>query len=300
MTEATETLTALPPAAVDPSPAAAAPLPRPERRFWRRGLSDPAGKRRRNAPGVVLALSMLTVELVVAAESFRGLVGFAHLIGIHGTAAYGVPVTLDGVGLIAALLALRAELAGESSGLYRLTLLAFTAASTAANAWHGAHAGGNGTEAALYLGGMSLAVAWLFNLTLRQIRATARRTAGLVSERLPHFSAIAWLRYPRRTWTALSLAVRDGHQTSRAAMDAASKLLDERREARELAALPVLEMDAEQLAKLSARDRLAIAFGQLGKTDIPAALAVLAAAGAPVDQSHAYQVRRTMFAGSES
>ena len=42
--------------------------------------------------------------------SFGGLVNAAHLIHMHGAAALGAPVTLDGVGLFAALLALRAEL----------------------------------------------------------------------------------------------------------------------------------------------------------------------------------------------
>jgi hypothetical protein len=69
---------------------------------------------------------LLFVEAVIVAESWRGLTGFAHLIGITGPAAWGVPVTLDGVSLVAALVALRAEFAGEASGVYRATLFAFT------------------------------------------------------------------------------------------------------------------------------------------------------------------------------
>jgi hypothetical protein len=295
VTEATESVTYMPAAGADPAGRAGR-----GRRLGRLNPAgdDAAGNRRRNVLGAVLALAMLLVELVVAAESFRGLVGFASLIGIHGIAAYGVPVTLDGVATIAALIALRAELAGESSGAYRLTLLGFTGASAAANAWHGAHTGG--IEAALYLGGMSLAVAWLFTLTLRQIRATARRAAGLVGSRLPHFSALSWARYPRRTWLALSLAVRDGHDTARAAMEVAGELLERRAAEKAAAGLPLLEMDGGQLAAMGARERLAAAFGKLGRTDVPAALAMLAEAGAGIDQSHAYQLRRAMFAGSES
>jgi hypothetical protein len=165
------------------------------------------------------AVVLLGVEAVIVAESWRGLTGFAGLIGIHGPAAWGVPVTLDGVSLVAALVALRAELAGEASGIYRATLFVFTAASAVANYWHGRHAGG--TEAALYLGGMSLAVAWVFALALRQIRREERRAAGRVTERLPRFSAAHWTRYPGLTWRAWSLAVRDGHETARAALDAA-------------------------------------------------------------------------------
>lgn len=173
-----------------------------------------------SAAAAAFAVVLLGVEAVIVAESWRGLTGFAGLIGIHGVAAYGVPVTLDGVSLVAALVALRAELAGESSGMYRLTLFAFTGASAAANYWHGRTAGG--VEAAVYLGGMSLAVAWVFALVLRQIRREDRRRAGRVTERLPRFSSAHWTRYPRLTWRAWSLAVRDGHATARAALDAAA------------------------------------------------------------------------------
>jgi len=167
----------------------------------------------------LLAVVLLAVEAVIVAESWRGLTGFAHLIGITGPAAWGVPITLDGVSLVAALVALRAELAGEASGLYRLTLFAFTAASATANYWHGRRAGGE--QAALYLGGMSIAVAVVFALALRQIRHEDRRRAGTVTDRLPRFSVAHWGRYPRLTWRAWSLAVRDGHASPRAALDAA-------------------------------------------------------------------------------
>ena len=168
------------------------------------------------------AALLLAVEGVIVAESWRGLVGFAALIGIHGPAAWGVPVTLDGVSLVAALIALRAELAGESSGIYRLTLFGFTGASAAANYWHGRVAGS--AEAALYLGSMSVAVAWVFSLALRQIRREDRRQAGRLTGHLPKFSAAHWLRFPGLTYRAWSLAVRDGHSTARAALEAAAEL----------------------------------------------------------------------------
>jgi hypothetical protein len=283
---------------------------RAERRDSRAGRRARRSVReRRNVPATLLAAAMLAVEVIVAAESFGGLVGFAHLIGIHGLAALGVPVTLDGIAIIASLLALRAELARESSGLYRLTLFAFTAASAAANAWHGATVGDLGT--ALYYGGMSLAVTWLFTLALRQVRTTDRRNAGMVTAPLPHFSGWHWARYPGRTYTAWSLAIRNGHETAAAALHAAelaelakAARAAERADAAELARaakaaaeLPVIDLDGETLAGLSARDRLAVAFGALGKVDVPKALAMLAERGVPVDQSHAYQVRRAMIEG---
>jgi len=170
----------------------------------------------------VLAGVLLAVEAVIVAESWRGLVGFAALIGIHGVAAWGVPVTLDGVSLVAALVALRAELAGEASGLYRAVLFVFTAASAAANYWHARTTGSE--EAAIYLGGMSVAVAVVFALALRQIRREDRRKAGTVTGRLPRFSVAHWARYPGLTWRAWSLAIRDGHTSPREALDAALAL----------------------------------------------------------------------------
>jgi hypothetical protein len=179
-----------------------------------KGIQAPRG----GWTAILLVAVLLAVEAVIVAESWRGLVGFAHLIGITGPTGWGVPVTLDGVSLVAALVALRAELAGEASGLYRVTLFAFTAASCAANYWHGRAIGGE--QAALYLGGMSVAVAVVFSLALRQIRHEDRRRAGTMTGRLPRFSAAHWARYPGLTWRAWSLAVRDGHASPRAALDA--------------------------------------------------------------------------------
>jgi hypothetical protein len=99
------------------------------------------------------------------------------------------------------------------------SLVAFTAASASANYWHGRQVGGE--QAALYLGGMSIAVAVVFALALRQIRHEDRRRAGTVTDRLPRFSMAHWARYPGLTWQAWSLAVRDGHTSPRTALDAA-------------------------------------------------------------------------------
>jgi hypothetical protein len=235
---------------------------------------------------VALALTLLGVEAVIAAESFGGLVGFAHMIRIPGARGLGVPVTLDGVALVAALLALRAELAGESSALPRLVLFVFTGASVAANWWHGRASGG--TAAALYFGGMSLAVTIVFILVLRAIRTEERRRAGTVTGRLPHFSAPLWFRYPGLTWRSWSLAVLRGYRSPREAVDAA-----------QAAELPPLELDSAALAAMAPRDRLVAAFGAVGAVDVPRALALLEKHGCAPDQSHAYQIRKALTAGRD-
>jgi Protein of unknown function (DUF2637) len=215
---------------------------------------------------------------VIVAESWRGLTGFARLIGIHGAASYGVPVTLDGVALVAALVALRAELAGEASGVYRATLFTFTAASAAANWWHGERAGG--TQSALYLGGMSLAVAWVFSLVLRQIRREDRRRAGRVTERLPRFSPAHWLRYPVLTGRAWSLAVRDGHATARAALDAANVRPD-----------PPEVPPNGVLAAMPKADAIRLALAHCDGS-VLAAQRWLAERGVTVDRAYAHDVKR--------
>ena len=64
--------------------------------------------------------------------------------------------------------------------------------------------------------------------------------------------------------------------------------------------LPVLPIDTATLTGMSAGHRLAVAFGVLGRTDIPAAVALLKQHGAPVDSSHAYKVRTQILEGGQS
>jgi Protein of unknown function (DUF2637) len=223
------------------------------------------------------ATVLLAVEGVIVAESWRGLTGFAWLIGITGAWSWGVPVTLDGVSLAAAFLALRAELSGEASGVYRATLFVFTAASAAANGWHALRVGG--IEAALYLAGMSLAVTWVFSLVLRQIRVEDRRAAGRTTGRLPRFSAAHWLRFPRLTGRAWSLAVRDGHETARAALEAAITGQS----------APLPEVPAE-LADLPKAEAIRIALAHCNGS-VTAAQKWLADHGVTVDRAYAHDVK---------
>jgi Protein of unknown function (DUF2637) len=231
------------------------------------------------------AAVLLAVEGVIVAESWRGLTGFAHLIGITGPWAWGVPVTLDGVSLVAALVALRAELAGESSGIYRATLFLFTAASAAANWWHGYHQGG--TNGALYLGGMSLAVAWVFALSLRQIRHEDRRRAGRVTDQLPRFSAAHWLRFPGLTFAAWSLAIRDGHKTAREALAAAVAAVDG--QAADADQLPDVPAD-DELAAMSKADAIRLALAH-NDGNVIMAQQWLAARGISVDRAYCHDVK---------
>jgi hypothetical protein len=275
-------------------------------------VSEPKPKRLRLPSGKTITAAAFGVLLVgiqgiVQAESWRGLTGFARLIHITGIATQGVPLTLDGVSTTAALLALKAELSDESSSRERAAMYVFTAMSCAANYWHGAVSGG--IEGALYFAGMSLAVMFVFDLVLRQIRLAVRRQAGRRNRKMPQFGPTQWARYPRLTFLAWSLALANGIETPQEALAAARAELKRRAEAdraeAELAALaamdlPVLPISADVLVGMTASHRLAVAFGVIGKTDIPAAVALLKQHGAPVDSSHAYKIRPQILEGAQS
>jgi hypothetical protein len=173
----------------------------------------------------------------------------------------------------------------------------FTAMSCAANYWHGSVSGG--IEGALYFAGMSLAVMFVFALVLRQIRLAVRRQAGRRTRKMPQFGLLQWARYRRLTFRAWSLALADESlRTPQEALDAAKA----EAETAAVAAmnLPVLAIDAATLAGMNAAHRLAVAFGALGRTDVPAAIALLKQHGAAIDSSHAYKVRSQILEGGQS
>jgi hypothetical protein len=257
---------------------------------------EPESAKSRQLTGTAFGGLLVGVQAIVQAESWRGLTGFAHLVHITGIASQGVPITLDGVSTTAALLALKAELSDESSGRERGAMYLFTLASCAANFWHGRVSGG--IEGALYFAGMSLAVMFVFDMLLRQIRLSVRRRAGRRPRKMPQFGPVQWARYPRLTWRAWSMALADESlRTPQQALDAARQHEELKWLAREVAELPALAIDTEVLAAMDASHRLAVAFGALGKADVQPALALLKSKGAPVDSSHAYKVRAAIFSG---
>lgn len=271
----------------------------PDDKKWYQRLSG------KTVTAAVFSFLLVAIQGVVQGESWRGLTQFARLIHITGAATQGVPLTLDGVSTLSALLALRAELNDESSARERASMYAFTLSSCAANYWGGMHFGGQ-TEA-LYFGGMSLAVMIVFDILLRQIRVSIRRRKGRKGNHVPQFGLLNWVLYPALTFSALALAVKEGHETASGAIEAAKQARQARKDAaaeaeaaKQYADLPALAIDTATLTSMNAQARLAVAFGALGKTDVPAAVAMLKQHGAPVDSSHAYKVRRELLEGGQS
>jgi hypothetical protein len=225
--------------------------------------------------------------VLVNAVAFAGQLAFlrAHLPW-PPAAQVMVAVALESVAVYLAWHAHIAQVANDSALRLRLAAYAFGAAIGAMNYSHYAGPGGRPTFAALAVGLMSAASPWLWSVHSRRVSRNALLAAGLIEPHALRLGSTRWLWHPVRSARVMWHATWHGITDPAEALAAA--------QAREL---PPLDLDADTLAALSARDRLAVAFGALGRADVPAALALLAERGAPVDQSHAYQVRRAMLDG---
>jgi hypothetical protein len=236
------------------------------------------------AQGVLIVLGYVMLGLVVmivAAMSWAGLVGFAHrTLHMHNPQAYTVPGSLDLAGMTCAFLALRSVARGDSAAMPRFLVIVFVVASSTFNFDHARQVYRSLAAEAFYAG-MSIAVWAMWETVLRQIRRDLLRVQGAVERPLPRFRALRWLRFPRWTWSAWSLAVRDGLETTQDAIHAA---FESRR--------PALDMSDLDVRYLPKGQALHIAFGALGALDVPAALAWLSTRGVEMDRSQAYAVRR--------
>jgi hypothetical protein len=151
---------------------------------------------------------------------------------------------------------------------------------------HYAAPGWRPTFAAVAVGLMSASSPWLWAAYSRRVSRGRLMASGLVEPHALRLGATRWAWHAWRSARVMHRATWTGETDPAEAIAAA-----------EVADLPALDLDAEVLAAMSARDRLAAAFGALGRVDVPAAVALLAERGAPVDDSHAYQVRRAMLDG---
>jgi hypothetical protein len=197
-------------------------------------------------------------------------------------------VALESIAVYLAFHAHVAQLANDSALRLRLAAYAFGAVIAAMNYSHYAAPGWRPTFAAVAVGLMSASSPWLWAVHSRRASRDALLAKGLIEPHAVRLGSTRWLWHPRRSARVMWHATWEGITNPAAAINAA----DTRK-------LPSVDLDAIDLSSLTARDRLAVAFGALGKVDIPAALALLQARDAAVDQSHAYQVRRQLLSGTE-
>lgn len=253
---------------------------RHQRRLQLRQLNASGGRQR-----TMLRLAVAAVPVIlVNAVAFSGQLAFlrTHLPwSLPGQVL--MAVALESVAVYLAFHAHVAQLANDSALRLRFSAYAFALVIGTMNYSHYAR-DWRPTFVAVAVGLMSASSPWLWAVHSRRASRDALMAAGLIEPHALRLGAIRWTWYPIRSARVMWLATWEGITDPAQAL-AASRA----------AQLPPLELDGQVLGALSARDRLAIAFGAVGALDVPRALALLRERGAAIDDSHAYQVRRAIM-----
>jgi hypothetical protein len=237
----------------------------------------------------LLRLAMVAMPvMLVNAVAFSGQLAFLrdHLAWTLAGQVM-VAAALESVAVYLAYHAHVAQLANDSSLRLRLASYLFALVIATMNYSHYANHW-RPTFPAVGFSLMSASSPWLWAIHSRRTSRDALLAAGQIDHHAVRLGATRWLWHPIRSAQVMWVATWEGITSPAKAISAA--------EARKVTRdLPPLELTADVLTAMSARDRLAVAFGAIGAADVPSALALLADRGAPVDQSHAYQVRRAML-----
>jgi hypothetical protein len=225
--------------------------------------------------------------VLVNAVAFSGQLAFlrAHLPW-PPVGQVTVALALESVAVYLAWHAHLAQLANDSALRLRVAAYGFALVIAAMNYSHYAGPGGRPTFAALAVALCSAASPWLWGVHSRRVSRDRLMAAGLVEPHALRLGMTRWAWHPARSARVMYVATWEGITDPGKALDAARA-----------AELPALGIDTDTLAAMSGRDRLAVAFGAVGALDVPAALALLKDHGAPVDQSHGYQLRRAILDG---
>jgi hypothetical protein len=270
------------PADYEPAPAPVAPeaRPKPPRQF--------------RMPRVVAAIVPV---LAVNACAFLGQLGY---LNTHLT-AWGLPgqilvaFTLESIAVYLSYHAHVARLSDDAA--FRMQAAAYALAlvigamnySHWAVRWHP-------DPIAITFGLMSAVSPWLWGIHSRRESRDLLKAKGLIEPHAVRLGSTRWTWHPVRSVLVMWRATWEGHTTPAEAIAAHEAA----RAAKAADKLPAIELDSAMLATLSPRERLVVAFGAVGAIDVPKALALLDKHNAPVDQSHAYQIRKALTSGSQS
>lgn len=168
-----------------------------------------SGRLRRSRPPLLrVALGASLAAVIAAPElaAWHGLVGFARdELGLANGWEYLVPLLFGAAAAYCALLAVRHVLAGDSAVTERALTWIYALAGAGFNVHHAAAA-----PSAVFFGGASVSAALLWDRTLRAWRRDELRAIGALERPLPRFRVLRWLVAPRETWTAWTLAIREG------------------------------------------------------------------------------------------
>lgn len=250
------------------------------------------------------AVALAVVVGAPAAASWHGLVLFGQReLGLSGGWETLVPLSLDGAAFYAALLGLRAVLAGDSAVWPRLLTLVYAGSSAAFNA----HAAPT-PAAALFYGAMSLSAVVLWDTTLRALRRDQLRVLGVIERPAARYRPLRWVFAPTETLEAVKVAVLENVADPRQALRMV------RGEQIELQGPPVppdggtpseakpepeivqpadvIDYEPRELTVGSKADAVRIAFATVGPDDVQAVLAWLTQRGITVDRTYVYDLRR--------
>lgn len=118
---------------------------------------------------------------------------------------------------------------GDAGTIFRVATWLFAGGAGLMNYWHALPKGGDLTDPtpkAASFGVMSLSGIALWELYTLLIHRKKLRKDGKLPEPRPRFGAARWTQFPRTTWIARSLSIRDGHITVDAAWTAARAQLN--------------------------------------------------------------------------
>ena len=262
---------------------------------------DTASEIRTWALRAASAVALVAVVGAPALASFHGLVSFGTQIGLTGGLQYVVPVALDGAAAYAALLAIRAVLAGDSAITPRLLTCIYALAAASFNAL-----AAQSTPAALFYAGMSLSACLLWDQTLRMLRHDQLRTMGVIEGAAARYRPLRWLLAFDETGRAWRTAVLEDVQDPREALamvrgesSPTSTLIPPDGGSPVSMSEPTTRAEVLEHTPLalpacaSKADALRLAFDELGAADVPAALSWLRDRGLDMDRSYAYALART-------
>jgi hypothetical protein len=250
------------------------------------------------ASAAAIALVAVT-PMVLSAQSLAA--WGRDSLGLSGAAPWLVPGSLDLAALACIALALAASLRGEAGGAPKLLAWLLVAGSAVANWRHGQAIGT--TDAEAYYPALPILAMVLVELGLRFVRRSALVNAGRTEASLPHWRLARWVRFPRETFAAWSLAVADGITSPAQAVEAVRARHTGAAPAAAVeastAALTAEPLDAE-LAALPKAEQLRRAFVALDEVNARRALTWLAQQGIdPPAPRYAYEVAAAVKAEAD-
>lgn len=250
-------------------------------------------RRLHRAVGAGGAVAFGVVVLAPEAVLWQALVPFSReRLALVAGWEFVPPLMFGAAGFAAAVMALRAVLAGRAAVVERFLTFGYAGAGAAVAALYESSQGRAG--AGVVFAGAAVSAPLLWDRVLRHLAWERLDEVGVIERPLPRFRLLRWLVDFRNTREAWTTALREG-------IDSPAEALAVVRARREgvPAPAPRVELAAPlpELAKLTKAAALRTAWAALdvkvpGSSDVPPAVAWLAERGVTVNESYAYNLAR--------